>query len=388
MLAEQITADQDAREWSAQEDTADGMEKMDPRATIQLCACCYLEEKQEYMLDAQDCGVKDGDEFHKKYVWQEKWTRCLDCMREASTPACAERGHVPGKNDEHHCEECVGKFDSLMIAKRPLYEKTQGGKKRLMHQNCQTKIDCSKRKTAYETKYWSKSERNSNFEGKRTMLACKPSQGFHPDDLKIYKCQTSAAEFKGHLLQYKVLNNYKYIQREKLRCIQCTAAKRRVLKCSKCKTEYELTYWSRSARRNHSSPKRTYLVCKACRAQGFHPHDLETYTCQTCACKFGARRFNRHQLRHFKYHQRQKLICMQCTAAAEERVQQLRGQLRKSNRKCTCHCRMHKKKCPLDPVIFGERRWPGSDGAISADDRKFLDELNPPPTWWSKAWGR
>ena len=129
MLAEQITADQDAREWSAQEDTADGMEKMDPRATIQLCACCYLEEKQEYMLDAQDCGVKDGDEFHKKYVWQEKWTRCLDCMREASTPACAERGHVPGKNDEHHSEECVGKLDSLMIAKRPLYEKTQGGKK-------------------------------------------------------------------------------------------------------------------------------------------------------------------------------------------------------------------------------------------------------------------
>ena len=37
---------------------------------------------------------------------------------------------------------------------------------------------------------------------------------------------------------------------------------------------------------------------------------------------------------------------------------------------------MRQAKCPLTPVLFGEKRWPSSDGEISADDRKFLDELN------------
>ena len=130
-------------------------------------------------------------------------------------------------------------------------------------------------------------------------------------------------------------------------------------------------------------------MCKACRAQGFHPDDLETYTCQTCACKFGAHKFNRDLLKNYKYHERpKKLQCMQCVANAEERVRQLQKQLQKSKRKCNCHSRIHQEKCPLTPVIFGEKRWPGSDGAISADDRKFLDELRPTPAWWSKAWGR
>ena len=170
--------------------------------------------------------------------------------------------------------------------------------------------------------------------------------------------------------------------------MQCAAAEKRVLRCGNCMTAYELKYWSKSERDHRSSSQRKKLVCKACRAQGFHPGDLETYTCQTCACKFGAHKFNQNLLHHLKYHQRQKLQCMQCAAAAEERVARLRKQLQKSKRKCTCHCRMHKQKCPLTPVIFGERRWPGSDGAISADDRTFLDELQPPPAWWSKAWGR
>ena len=61
------------------------------------------------------------------------------------------------------------------------------------------------------------------------------------------------------------------------------------------------------------------------------------------ACEFGAHKINKNQLHHFKYHQRQKLSCMQCAAAAEERVRQLRERLKKSKRKCTCHCRMHQQ---------------------------------------------
>ena len=98
--------------------------------------------------------------------------------------------------------------------------------------------------------------------------------------------------------------------------------------------------------------------------------------------------FDNDQLKHYKYHGRQKLQCKQCVASEEERMRQLRKQLQQSKRKCNCHSRIHQAKCPLTPVIFGEKRWPGSDGAITADDRKFLDGLQPSPTWWSKAWGR
>ena len=98
--------------------------------------------------------------------------------------------------------------------------------------------------------------------------------------------------------------------------------------------------------------------------------------------------FNQIQFNNHKNQNRKKLQCMQCVASTEERVRQLRKQMQKSKRRCKCHCRIHREKCPLTPVIFGEKRWPGSDGAISADDRKFLDELNPIQEWWSKAWGR
>ena len=241
--------------------------------------------------------------------------------RDLVCSACAERGFAPGKYDEHQCEECFEKFGSLMFDKQQLSRPPQGIRSRLRCHTCQTTIRCSKCQTAIEMKVWSKSARNRYFDGQRTMFVCKScrAQGFHPDDLKTYKCQTCAGEFGGHKFHHKVLKVYQYKKTEKLQCIQCTAAEKRVLQCSKCKTAYELTYWSRSARQNHSSSQKTNLVCKACRAKGFHPGDLETYRCQTCAFKFGAHKFKSNQLYKFKYTQSQKLQCIQC-AAAEKRV--------------------------------------------------------------------
>ena len=100
----------------------------------------------------------------------------------------------------------------------------------------------------------------------------------------------------------------------------------------------------------------------------------------------GANKFATYALQNFICKRRPKIQCLQCETGVEARVRMLRKQLQKSKRKCTCQCRIHQEKCPLTPVIFGEKRWPGSDGAISADDRKFLDALNLP--WWNKAWGR
>ena len=83
MLAGEITDVQAIREWSKMEDADAEMEKTDPMARKHICACCYLKGNEEYMLDARDFGVKVAGDFYEKYVSQGRWTRCLDCMREA-----------------------------------------------------------------------------------------------------------------------------------------------------------------------------------------------------------------------------------------------------------------------------------------------------------------
>ena len=228
--------------------------------------------------------------------------------------------------------------------------------------------------------------------GKNLVCPSCAKRGYAPGQYEEHQCEECLEKKSSLSFDKYMLLAVKRKEKSRLVCQDCQTK----LRCGKCNTAYALKYWSQSERHNHSTSQRTKLICKACRAQGFHPRDLKTYACQTCAREFGASKFNQNQLHHFKYHQRKKLRCLQCDAAAEERVRQLREQLRKSKRTCTRYCRkhqegncsMHHPKCPLTPVIFGERRWPGSDGAISADDRKFLDELNPPPAWWSKAWGR
>ena len=62
-------------------------------------------------------------------------------------------------------------------------------------------------------------------------------------------------------------------------------------------------YWSKSERDSHFAGQRTMLVCKPCRAQGFHPDDLETYKCQKCAGEFGKCKFHYKVLNIYKYNQ-------------------------------------------------------------------------------------
>ena len=85
------------------------------------------------------------------------------------------------------------------------------------------------------------------------------------------------------------------------------------LRCSKCKMAYEDACWTRIQRQNHRA-QHTSLVCKACRAQGFHPRNLEAYTCQTCKSNLGTTRFNRVMLKNYKQRPGVRLQCMQCFA--------------------------------------------------------------------------
>ena len=68
-----------------------------------------------------------------------------------------------------------------------------------------------------------------------------------------------------------------------------------------------------------------------------------------------------------------------------ERARELQTKLKASRMRCKCGCLFHKDRCPLVPVQFGERRWPGKDKGIGEDDRRFLDSLHPRPKWWSDA---
>ena len=69
------------------------------------------------------------------------------------------------------------------------------------------------------------------------------------------------------------------------------------LRCSKCEVAYEDACWTRIQRQNHRA-RQTKLVCKACRAQGFHPRALEAYTCQTCKSNLGTTRFKKVLLKN------------------------------------------------------------------------------------------
>jgi len=176
-----------------------------------------------------------------------------------------------------------------------------------------------------------------------------------------------------------------YRRNQRLVCRPCKAH----LRCAKCLKAYDTSYWTRNERRNkRNSTLQSKLVCKDCRERGIHPRDLKTYTCQSCNIKFGAKKFHKVQLSNYRQKLTIKLNCLQCTQRIDARLNRLREILKSSRRICRCHSRIHKAKCPLTPVAYGEQRWPVSDVGITENDRSFLDKLHPCPPWWAKAWGR
>ena len=64
----------------------------------------------------------------------------------------------------------------------------------------------------------------------------------------------------------------------------------------------------------------------------------------------------------------------------------LEAKFKRSKRFCKCGKLFHLEGCPLSPVIYNERRWPGSDGYISWEENKFLSQLKKKPDWFKVAW--
>ena len=203
----------------------------------------------------------------------------------------------------------------------------------------------------------------------------------HYDNLRCEECMQ---QFGPHNFDKNDTQNMKR-QSSRLICKAC----KEILRCAVCQKGYEHDEWSRTERANHrASAHNTALVCRSCRDEGFHAKDISKYKCHSCKRDYGCKKFDKLSVKNFKVRTYMKLVCVQCTDEKDARIRELKNRMQRSKRRWTCRCPVHKEKCPLTPVVFGEKRWPGSDGAISAEDNNFLDSLDPTPTWWNKAWGR
>ena len=239
--------------------------------------------------------------------------------RDLVCPSCAERGYAPGKYDEHQCEECLEKFGRLKFDKRVLRGamKRKRNKSGLVCRDCLTKLRCGKCRGACDASSWNVKNEKTHRKFSRTLVCPSCAErGYAPGKYDEHQCEECLEKFGGLKFKGQLLGAVKRQFKCRLVCRDCQAkAKHR---CSKCHTAYNLKYWAKEDRSKRLSCRRPKLVCKACREQGFHSRDLQTYKCQMCACKFGARKFNQNQLHHFKYHQRHKLLCMQCDAVAKK----------------------------------------------------------------------
>ena len=220
---------------------------------------------------------------------------------------------------------------------------------------------------------------------KQTNLVCRicTDKGCSAKDVKLYHCDGCDRDLGHARFEKDSLYDKARTGRSQagLMCLECQSK----IPCDACKTRYPKTAWPVQVLKNQKKQGST-IVCSSCKEQGRTADDINLYTCQRCHLDLGSKRFEIVLLEHFKHHGRQKLICLACTREEDKRERLLHFQFRGSKIFCKCGCPIHRERCPLSPCYFGERRWPGCDGIISAEDRLFLDEIRPAPDWWRKAW--
>ena len=218
----------------------------------------------------------------------------------------------------------------------------------------------------------------------RLVCADCMDKGFTALDVRGYLCTDCDNSWgRGKFFTKEFQNAAERNRYENLRCIECHD----LLRCVACQKGFPKSYWSKKEREHHTERK-SRLVCKDCRVKGCTAWNVRLYTCTTCNEQKGSALFSDEAINNYTSHDRQSLVCKRCVEASKAREKALRLQLRNSKRYCKCFCIYHTEKCPLSPVCFGEKRWPGCDGFITTDERIFLDSLRPIPSWWQKAWGR
>ena len=236
------------------------------------------------------------------------------------------------------------------------------------------------------TKEWPNMEIRTHARYPRRMLVCAicKENGYTVNDVNTYRCKTCGNCMGCRKFGRQDLKNAK--DRGKHTLISCSHCKALVT-CATCKKGHEKEYWSKKELKNYIS-KGSDLICKECRHRGCTSRDPGLYTCTTCSGTFGSAKIDAKSFVNFKSHGKRTITCSNCMDARKARMKSLQSTLSKSLRKCTCFCPFHKALCPLTPCTYDEKRWPGSDGFISLEDKNFLESLQPKPPWWQAAWGR
>ena len=198
---------------------------------------------------------------------------------------------------------------------------------------------CSACKKVFDASAWNaRMIRNHRTLNRDLVCPGCAERGYAPGKYDEHQCEECFEMFGS--LKFDRKNKYNKKRSEKCRLV-CKACLTKI-RCSSCKTAYEPKYWSKIERQNHFSSHHTKLVCKACRLQGFTPRNLIAYTCQLCAFKFGANRFDKIKLKNFKSRMRRKLHCLQCERGSRviHRCDVKQGAYLSSQR-TTCHLRVH-----------------------------------------------
>ena len=267
-----------------------------------------------------------------------KCNRCVALESGESTPkAHKNMALVQPKSDagEEYTKSCEHKLtepeevhlvqNSMQIDLGSTQRKQLGFAGRSRRQN---PLKCSKCKMAYEDACWTRIQRQ-NHRACQTKLVCSACQvqGFHPRNLQAYTCQTCNKNLGARRFDRVLLNSFKQRPGVRLECMQCVAHDSRKkssastqcanppLQCSKCMLAYEDSYWTANERYVCRTRQKA-LVCKTCRAQGYHPRNLTGYTCQKCQDTFGTRRFKKAMLMKFRLRPwlKRKLECTKCCA--------------------------------------------------------------------------
>ena len=373
-LSGQISAEDASTEWRAVSEGVDADVEATTTTEKLLCTSCYLGGKEIYMLHARDFGIGLITNHYGEYLAQGRWTRCLQCMRSAdldiSSQVRREDGakEIPRANLQHEdtlapssCPPCLACLAHQAAWKKDVTPGSHG---------------CAACKEVFPESTW-QLHKIKDHRRRHVDLVCPACEerGFAAGKYKEYGCTECGRKFGMKEFGHKAIREHQHKGNARLVCSECE----KMLRCRVCKNAYEWRYWTKHERGGkHQKLRKTALVCRQCRAEGFIPEDVTAYTCRTCKKQWGTKKFDRVT----------KIQCIHCDIDRETRVRELQQRMKGSRRKCTCWSPIHAARCPLTATAFMEQRWPGSDGAISEEDRNFLDALQPLPTWWKKAWGR
>ena len=174
------------------------------------------------------------------------------------------------------------------------------------------KHGCSVCKNLVDAKCWKRDTLQRHRSDERDLVCPECAErGYAPSRYQSYQCAECLDEFGFRQFLNDLLQSAKRQKNTHLVCRRCSFPK---LRCSRCEVGYEDAYWTKNERQNHRGKKKVKLVCKPCRAQGFHPRDIVAYTCQRCKSKFESLKFNQSLLRRSKRHNYKRLQCIQCVA--------------------------------------------------------------------------